>query len=90
MRAYKCDRCGKLYESYDFAANDFHIVQTRRDGTAWDLCLDCHIELQEWMIKIRYPKCKINGLRCEYCTKRNECTEEMAVNYRKEADNNDT
>ena len=33
-------------------------------------------------------QCKINGLRCEYCRKRDECTEEMAVNYRKESDNN--
>lgn len=90
MRAYKCDRCGKLYESYNFTDNAFHIVQKRYNGTAWDLCFDCHIELQEWMNRIRFPKCKINGLRCEYCLKRNECTEEMAVNYRKESENDDT
>lgn len=83
MKAYKCDRCGKLYEPYDFVNNGFHIVQQRHNGTAWDLCFDCHEELQEWMNQIRFPKCEINGLRCEYCTKRNECTEDMAVEYRR-------
>lgn len=34
MKAYKCDRCGKLYEPYGFADNDFHIVQKRYNGTA--------------------------------------------------------
>lgn len=86
MRAYKCDRCGKLYEPYDLAINDFRIVQQRDSRKNWDLCVDCHIELQEWMNRIRFPKCKINGLRCEYCVKRNECTEKMAVNYRKESE----
>lgn len=28
------------------------------------------------------PKCKLNGLRCNYCKKADECQEEMAVKYR--------
>lgn len=36
------------------------------------------------------PKCEINGLRCSYCRKREECTEEMAIEYRKSLKEGDT
>lgn len=82
-KALKCDRCGDLYEPYEAIPNQFYITQRSFNAEALDLCEHCSFELQDWMNQIRFPKCEINGLRCEYCTKRNECTEDMAVEYRR-------
>lgn len=86
-KALKCDRCGKLYEPFAPMPNQFYISQKPFNATAWDLCFECSLELSDWMNERLNPKCAINGLYCEYCTKRNECTEDMAVEYRKENNN---
>lgn len=92
-KALKCDRCGKLYEPYEPISNQFYVTQKAFNGTTWDLCTDCSWELYCWMEDKRNPKCAINGLTCDYCKKRHDCHEDMAVEYRKgqggenEADN---
>lgn len=41
MKAYKCDRCGKLFEGYDY--------QSSTCGRSLDLCPSCNVELQKWL-----------------------------------------
>lgn len=49
-RAYKCDRCGKLYENNDIRRDD--LVLTTLGLTyqhkIYELCPDCRQELQDW------------------------------------------
>lgn len=50
MRALKCDRCGKLYESILYTQDitverDRHPYGTNRI----DLCMDCYRQLEEWL-----------------------------------------
>jgi hypothetical protein len=46
--AYKCDRCGELYEDYEgyiiFAFSNPHPLS----GDKQDLCFDCSNTLQSW------------------------------------------
>lgn len=52
MRAYKCDRCGKLFEKYDLQGTFSFLNITRNpcmSGNCLDLCPDCNAELQEWV-----------------------------------------
>lgn len=47
MKAYKCDRCGKLFERYDGqATSNFFIMAFNQH--CLDLCPDCNDKLQEW------------------------------------------
>lgn len=52
MKAYKCDRCGKLFEGYNYqGTREFYSI-TRNpyaSGNCLDLCPDCNAELQEWV-----------------------------------------
>ena len=50
MRAYKCDRCGKYFESPDRYANTkvcLSILAAGRWTTA-DLCRDCYRSIESW------------------------------------------
>ena len=50
MRAYKCDRCGKYFESLDRYANTkvcLSILAAGRWTTA-DLCRDCYRSIESW------------------------------------------
>ena len=50
MKAYKCDRCGKYFESLDRYANTkvcLSILAAGRWTTA-DLCRDCYRSLESW------------------------------------------
>ena len=50
MRAYKCDRCGKYFESLDRYANTkvcLSILAAGRWTTA-DLCKDCYRSIESW------------------------------------------
>ena len=51
MRAYKCDRCGKLFEKYNCqgTANFFSITRNPCMSGCLDLCPNCNAELQEWV-----------------------------------------
>ncbi len=52
MKAYKCDRCGKLFEPYKLQGEAcfFHITRTTyASGNCLDLCQNCNAELQEWV-----------------------------------------
>lgn len=52
MRAYKCDRCGKLFEKYKYQGTSefFHITRNPcMTGNCLDLCPNCNSELQEWV-----------------------------------------
>ena len=56
MKAYKCDRCGKLYTvaEYDYIKKElkkYKIVEDRypyNDKTL-DLCTSCRISLNRWL-----------------------------------------
>ena len=55
-RAYKCDRCGKLYEPYEFSDYSEEIKFKERiinvstlSGATYDLCPNCRIGLAEYM-----------------------------------------
>lgn len=51
-KAYKCDRCGKLYESYKYQKTSefFNITRTPNiSGNCLDLCPKCNAELQSWV-----------------------------------------
>ena len=48
-KAYKCDRCGKLYESYKVTVNDSTIIYI--DGYAQDLCKECISKLRVWFFE---------------------------------------
>lgn len=52
MKAYKCDRCGKLFEKYDGqGTRRFYSITTDtcRTGCYLDLCPNCNDELQAWV-----------------------------------------
>lgn len=52
MRAYKCDRCGKLFEKYKGQGTHEFFNITRNpniSGDCLDLCPDCNAELQAWV-----------------------------------------
>jgi len=52
MKAYKCDRCGKLFEKYknQGTAEFFNITRTPCIASSClDLCPNCNAELQKWM-----------------------------------------
>lgn len=50
MKAYKCDRCGKFYESMCnpdiWVTKDCHPYP---DIKIYDLCEDCRNELKQWL-----------------------------------------
>ena len=51
-KAYKCDRCGKLFESYKFQKTSEFFNITRNpnvSGCCLDLCPKCNAELQSWV-----------------------------------------
>lgn len=52
MKAYKCDRCGKLFEKYKYQGTSEFFTITRNpymSGDYLDLCPNCNAELQEWV-----------------------------------------
>lgn len=52
MRAFKCDRCGALYEDYlnRKSAEIYHITTTpNMTGGCLDLCKTCSDKLQKWV-----------------------------------------
>ena len=55
MKAYKCDRCGKLFEKYEGqGTRKFYNITTDpcSIGYCLDLCFKCNDELQEWVRKV--------------------------------------
>lgn len=51
-RAYKCDRCGKLFEKYKCQGTSEFFNVTRNlniTGECLDLCPKCNAELQSWV-----------------------------------------
>lgn len=65
-RARKCDRCGRLYETYPGAVNkklEFNHIVLRdvdeRDDyfnrKKYDLCPPCSSELEEWFLNAQPP-----------------------------------
>lgn len=51
-KAYKCDRCGKLFEPYKYQKSAEFLNITRNpcmSGDCLDLCPKCNAELQEWV-----------------------------------------
>ena len=54
MKAYKCDRCGNLFEKYAGQGTRRFYSVTRdpcSSGNCLDLCPKCNDELQEWVDK---------------------------------------
>ena len=52
MRAYKCDRCGKLFEKYEGQGTRMFYSITADicgRGNGLDLCPNCNAELQAWV-----------------------------------------
>lgn len=49
-RAYRCDRCGKLYENNDIRRDDLVLTTLLNcsNHKLYDLCPDCHQELKDW------------------------------------------
>ena len=55
MKAYKCDRCGKLFEGYEGQGTRmFYTIITDpcSTGSCLDLCFECNNELREWIRKV--------------------------------------
>lgn len=53
MKAYKCDRCGKLFEHYEGqGTDDFYNVTSNPNfkTSLLDLCPKCIEELQRWVV----------------------------------------
>lgn len=60
--AKKCDRCGKLYEQYNFKRDEkkpngimtLNLDYRRQfcSHTAMDLCPDCMKEFQDWLKEV--------------------------------------
>lgn len=55
-KAYKCDRCGRLYEPYEFRDynekimfKEYIVNVCTLGGSPFDLCPDCRIGLVEYM-----------------------------------------
>lgn len=51
-KAYKCDRCGKLFEKYKYQGTSEFFNVTRNpnfSNDCLDLCPNCNAELQEWV-----------------------------------------
>ena len=54
MKAYKCDRCDKLFEEYEGqGTRRFYNITTDpcSSGHCLDLCPKCNDELQKWIRK---------------------------------------
>lgn len=76
MKAYKCDRCGKLFEKYKNQGTfDFFNVtrNPKFSDNCLDLCPNCNAELQEWVA---------NDKKQVACN----CTDEEIDNKEKEED----
>lgn len=77
MKAYKCDRCGKLFEKYEGqgTSNFFNVTRTPNISCCClDLCPKCNAELQEWVA---------NGKEQVVC----DCTdEEIAKSFIKDVE----
>lgn len=59
MRAYKCDRCEKLFEKYEGQRTSKFFNITRNpsfSGDCLDLCPKCNAELQEWVANDKEQK----------------------------------
>lgn len=46
-KAYKCDRCGELYEPYGLPK--YEVRKTGLSGQCMDLCSDCADTLEKWV-----------------------------------------
>ena len=55
MKAYKCDRCGQLFES---KARWRYLITNNVNNGYFDLCEDCQNELNKWVDKFKE---NING-----------------------------
>lgn len=53
MKAYKCDRCGSLFEKYEGkgTAMYYEITSNPSLSGCLDLCKACVLDLQKWMGK---------------------------------------
>lgn len=52
MKAYKCDRCRKLFEKYEGQGTRMFYSVTKdpcSSGCCLDLCPNCNAELQAWV-----------------------------------------
>ena len=50
--AFKCDRCGKLFEKKRNEKRDLYVViNPYNPNTAFDLCSNCYTELTNWWLK---------------------------------------
>ena len=47
-KAYKCDRCGKLFERYTIKPKDMHLYC---DCKCLDLCKECRDDLKSWFLR---------------------------------------
>lgn len=49
-KAYKCDRCGKLFEHYRYQVTNFYVTRNANFAIdRLDLCPKCNAELQSWV-----------------------------------------
>ena len=63
MRAYKCDRCGKLFESSDRYKNtkvELSILAAGKWTTA-DLCKDCSRSIESWYMILKLFKKEVDN-----------------------------
>lgn len=52
MKAYKCDRCGLLFED-KVKYQKYSIANSITRNHYYDLCFDCSIGLEKWMDKFK-------------------------------------
>lgn len=50
-KAYKCDRCGKLYEKGEIWINEKFTILDVEGKIPKDLCATCYRDLEEWLRK---------------------------------------
>lgn len=91
MIFYKCDLCGASMRAADVVT----VRAVRADiSRGFDVCGDCFTKIEEQAKAVeekakeqeKDPEvCTIYGIgtKCDYCLRRFDCREELAVKYRK-------
>lgn len=62
MRAYKCDRCGKYFESMDRYKNTKVCLSIMAAGrwTTADLCEECYRSIESWYVIHKLSKKEVD------------------------------
>ena len=63
-KAYKCDRCGTLFEKY---SRPFWIESDLRPNVKLDICDSCKFEFEHWFDPTKYEEYEESDKSCHSC-----------------------